>query len=71
MNIDFQRFEFEAGLIGYVCQLNCPEIGQARLWANGGVFRNFDGDDVSRVLIGPGFQAREFGRQAAFACCSV
>ena len=66
MNIDFERFKLEAGLVGYICQVNGSEIWQARLWANGGVFRNFNGDDVYRVLIGPGFQPREFGCQAAF-----
>ena len=66
MNIDLQGFKLEAGLVGYVCQVNGPKVGQARLWANGGVFRNFNGDDVSRVLIGPGFQPGKFGRQAAF-----
>jgi hypothetical protein len=46
--------------------VNGSEIGQARFGTNGRVFWNFNGDDVFRVLIGPGFQPRQFGRQAAF-----
>jgi len=42
-------------LIRHVCQLNGSEVRQAGFRTNGGIFGNFNGDDVSRVLIGPGF----------------
>jgi len=55
MHIDFERFEFEAMLIRHVGEVDGSEIRQAGLGANGGVFGDFNGDDVPRVLIGPGF----------------
>jgi len=66
MDIIFERFEFNAGLIWYVGELDGPEIRQACLWANGGIFWNFNGNAVSGILVGPGFQSRELGCQTAF-----
>ena len=66
MNIDFERFEFDAGLIWNVGELDGSKIRKAGLWANGGVFWNVNGNLITRILVRPGFQFRQFCRQSAF-----
>ncbi len=55
VNIILERFELDAGLVWYVGELDSAKVRQACFWANGGVFRDFNGNVVSGVLVGPGF----------------
>ena len=61
MNIDLERFEFQAMLIRDVRQFDGSKIWQAGLGTNGRVFGNFNGNLVSRKLVWPCFQSRKLG----------
>src|SRR3972149_1999787 len=52
-NVILQRLQFHAKPVGQVVDCDGPEIRQARLGADGGVFRDGDGDLVIGKLIGP------------------
>ena len=65
MDITLECFEFEATFVWDIRQMNGSEIRQAGFGTDRGVFRYFNGDDVARVLVGPGFQSRQFGGESA------
>ncbi len=58
VDINFERFQLDTGFVWHVGQSNGSKIGQPGLWANGRIFRNFNGNFVAWILIRPGFKAR-------------
>src|SRR5689334_16456441 len=65
MDIHLERFELETVLVRHVVDSNGAEIGQACFGANGRVFRNFNRDLISLVLIREGLDSRQGSRNAA------
>src|SRR5579864_2878634 len=49
--IHFQGFEFEAELARFILNENCPIVGQASLRAHGSIFREANGDFVTREMV--------------------
>ena len=66
MNIEFERFEFEAGFVWHVVKRDGAEIRQARFGADGRVFRDLNGDFITWKLVGPCFDIRQWHIQPAF-----
>lgn len=66
VDIHFERFEFEAGFVGHVVQRDGAEIRQIRFGANRRVLWNFDGNFISLVLIGEGFDLGQGGGDTTF-----
>ena len=55
VNVEFQRFEFDAGFEGHVVNGNGAEVRELGFGTNSGVFRDFNRDFIPGKLIGPGF----------------
>ena len=66
MDVQFQRFQLYAGLVGHVPELNGAEVGKSGLGTNRGVLRDVDGNFIALELVGPGFELRQLGSEAAF-----
>src|SRR5207245_2310950 len=60
LQIFFVRFQFEAAFVGHITKDDYTEIWQSGLGANGGELGVVNDDFISRKLVGPGFDLREF-----------
>ena len=65
VEIHFQRLQFQALFAGFVSQGDGAEVRKAGLWADGGIFWNFDRDVVAPVLVRKCFDVRQWGGNAA------
>src|SRR4030042_4221990 len=65
-DVVLQGLELQAGILGNIADGDQPEIGQARLGAEGGELRNLDFDLVAGKVVGKCGQARQPGLQAGF-----
>lgn len=59
VNVEFQRFEFDARFEGHVMNGNGAEVRESGFGTDRGVFRNLDRDLIPGKLIGPGFNCRQ------------
>lgn len=65
VDIHLERFQLQTRLVGHVMDRHGAEIRQVRLWADGGIFGNLDGNLVTLILVREGLDIGQRRRDAA------